>query len=412
MRPINSLPLLLSLGTALSPVGLAATVPDQRFPTESATARGSVAWTAALRFRSEQVEQAGFARSAQGSTARLRLGMKYPLAHAVQAFVEGEAVWAMNGRFNSGANGRTHYPSIADAPAAEINQAGLSWQGERNGATVGRQRIAFDNQRFIGNSGWRQNEQTFDAILLSAKPVAGWTLHYGYLDRVHRVAGDRVRDPLARERNLAAHLWHATADTLTGPLTGYAYAIEDEDAATASSRTLGLRWASTGTHGDWRWSVTLEAARQYDHAGNPLRFAHGYRFAELGAVRGPVTAKLGWERLEGDGQHALQTPFATLHAFNGWADVFLTTPPNGLDDRYASIAGTWPWAGSSPLEWSVAAHDYRPNRSGDRYGREWNASLGTKFARGWSALFKFADYRSDRFARDTRKIWVQVEWVR
>ena len=42
--------------------------------------------------------------------------------------------------------------------------------------------------------------------------------------------------------------------------------------------------------------------------------------------------KLGFERLEGNGTVALQTPLATLHAFNGWADKFLSTPANGLRD--------------------------------------------------------------------------------
>ena len=31
---------------------------------------------------------------------------------------------------------------------------------------------------------------------------------------------------------------------------------------------------------------------------------------------------------------ALQTPLATLHKFNGWADLFLTTPNAGLEDAY------------------------------------------------------------------------------
>jgi hypothetical protein len=30
--------------------------------------------------------------------------------------------------------------------------------------TLGRQRINLDDQRFVGSVGWRQNEQTFDAV--------------------------------------------------------------------------------------------------------------------------------------------------------------------------------------------------------------------------------------------------------
>ena len=41
----------------------------------------------------------------------------------------------------------------------------------------------------------------------------------------------------------------------------------------------------------------------------------------------------GYEVLGADDGAALtsfQTPLATLHKFQGWADKFLTTPPNGI----------------------------------------------------------------------------------
>ena len=48
--------------------------------------------------------------------------------------------------------------------------------------------------------------------------------------------------------------------------------------------------------------------------------------------------RVGHEVLEGNGVNALQTPLATVHAFNGWADVFVAapggsaTPIGGLED--------------------------------------------------------------------------------
>ena len=45
-----------------------------------------------------------------------------------------------------------------------------------------------------------------------------------------------------------------------------------------------------------------------------------------------------WHRPDGQ----LQTPLATLHAFNGWADMFLTTPANGLQDLYFRASYTLP----------------------------------------------------------------------
>jgi hypothetical protein len=46
-----------------------------------------------------------------------------------------------------------------------------------------------------------------------------------------------------------------------------------------------------------------------------------------------------------------------------------------------------------------------------RYGQEWNASLGFPVHGKLSGLAKLADYRSDGFARDTTKLWLQLEWA-
>jgi hypothetical protein len=163
---------------------------------------------------------------------------------------------------------------------------------------------------------------------------------------------------------------------------------------------------------DWHWIGVLEYARQRGYASNPRSFSHDYLSIEAGVKREQLEAKLGLEVLEGNGRTALQTPLATLHAFNGWADQFLITPVNGLEDRYASITGELPWRGLAPLKWTLVAHDFYPNRPGARYGQEWDASLATSLGKGWTALLKVADYQADAFGRDTRKLWLQVEWAR
>jgi hypothetical protein len=228
---------------------------------------------------------------------------------------------------------------------------------------------------------------------------------------VHRVNGDGARDPLARERALSTHLLNAAWKHGKQQLAGYAYLHRDGDVATASTSTIGMRW--TGSHplssGSLAW--TLEAARQRDHANNPLRFSHAYWLAEPAITWRGVTARAGWEHLGGDGRHSLQAPLATLHAFNGWADKFLVTPAAGLDDRYLGLGGNLgrERAGTRTA-WQLAWHDYRADRGGLRYGSEWNASLTVPLAKGLGATVKLADYRASAFARDTRKLWLQVEY--
>lgn len=371
------------------------------------------AWNAALRYRYEGVTDDAFARDAQAHTTRLRLGWRQPLGGGFVAWVEGEAVAELSDRFNSTANGETAYPVVADARAVEINQAALQWRGTRGGAVLGRQRVVLDNQRFVGNVGWRQNEQTFDAMSLDATPFEALTVRYHWLDRVHRVNGDEARDPLAPERNLDAHLFNLSVAVPPGQVIGYAYLIEDEDVAASSSRTLGLRWSGSRTRDELTFGWSVEAARQGDYGNNSADFSHDYRLIEPSLTWAGITWKAGWERLDGDGTHAFQTPLASLHAFNGWADKFLVTPAAGLEDRYLGAGakfgrGAW----QERLNWNVVYHDFQAARGDAEYGREWDAVLGLALGKGWSGALKLADYRSDGFARDTRKVWLQIEWTR
>jgi hypothetical protein len=362
------------------------------------------------RLRHEQVDDDAFSHDANADTLRLRLGLRANFGVGWSALLEGAGVASAGQHYNSGANGRTAYPAITDPRGSELNQAWLGWQGDAFGVTAGRQRLLLDNQRWVGNSGWRQHEQTYDAVALQWQPLAALTLRYDWLDRVHRVAGDDALNPLARERRLNTHLLNAAWTHDAQQWVGYAYLHEDRDVASASSETYGLRWSGKAMHDGNGPGWTLEAARQVDYANNPLHFAHSYWLLEPTWTLQGITAKLGWEHLGGNGQHALQTPLATLHAFNGWDDQFNVTPAGGLEDRYAGVGGNLGRAGlASKLGWVVSYHDYHADRGG-RYGSEWNASLSFPLATGLTGLIKVADYRADGLGRDSAKLWLQLEW--
>ncbi|MGB3380281.1 MAG: alginate export family protein, partial [Rhodanobacter sp.] len=135
------------------------------------------------RLRHEQVDDDAFSRDAAATTLRLRLGLRASFGEGWSALLEGAGVAAANEHYNSGANGRTQYPAITDPRGSELDQAWLAWQGDVFGATLGRQRLLLDNQRWVGNSGWRQHEQTFDALALQWQPLDSVTVRYDWLDR-------------------------------------------------------------------------------------------------------------------------------------------------------------------------------------------------------------------------------------
>ncbi|MEO8811073.1 MAG: alginate export family protein [Rhodanobacter sp.] len=306
------------------------------------------------------------------------------------------------------ANGRTQYPAITDPHGAELDQAWLAWQGGAFGATLGRQRTVLDNQRWVGNSGWRQFEQTYDALALQWQPASDWTLRYDWLDRVHRVAGPDAINPLARERRLDTSLFNVAYVRGVQRWVAYTYLHEDLDVSTASTATHGLRWTGSRLEAGTGPAWVAEFARQSGHANNPAACTTSYWLLEPGWTVRTFAAKLGWEHLGSDGKHALQTPLATLHAFNGWNYQF--TPPGGLEDRYLGFTGK---SGrgrlAGKLAWAVTYHDYRADR-GRRYGSEWDASLAFPLAPALSGMLKVANYRADGFGRDSAKLWLQLEW--
>ncbi len=181
--------------------------------------------------------------------------------------------------------------------------------------------------------------------------------------------------------------------------------------AQASTITTGVRWTGKHLRGENGRGWRAEFARQREHADNPLRFAHEYWRIEPSLTRHGVTWRAGWGHLGGDGSHALQTPLATLHAFNGAADKFLVTPPGGLEDRFVGAGGALGSGALADMKWTLAWHDFRADSGGD-YGSEWDASLAFPVRGKLTGLVKLADYRSAGFARDTTKVWVQLEWAR
>jgi len=363
------------------------------------------------RVRTERVDDDEFTRDARADTLRVRLGLLAGFGAGWSALLEGAGVASGDGAYNSGANGHTAYPAVTDPSGSELNQAWLAWKGDAFGAAVGRQRIQLDNQRWIGNSGWRQFEQTFDAVTTQWQPAADWTLRYDWLDRVYRVAGPDALNVLARARSLDTHLFNASYVRGGQQWTAYLYLHHDRDVVTASTATTGVRWTGTPPVSADGFGWVLEAAQQSDYAANPQHYTRSYWLLEPAYTFVGITGALGWEHLGGNGRNAVQTPLATLHAFNGWDDQFLVTPANGLNDRYATFNGkfgTSGWRGK--LAWIVSYHDYRSSHASIRYGSERDASLAFPFAKNLVGLVKAASYRADGFGRDDTRFWLQLEW--
>ncbi len=368
-----------------------------------------------LRYRFENVDQSGLAKEANASTLRTKLGYKTGKLYDFSATVEVEDVTYLgDDNFNDTINGKTTYPTVADPDSTEINHAFLTYTGIADTVLqVGRQPHNLDNQRFIGTVGWRQNDQTYDSAAIINSSIPDTTLIYSFVKNVNRIfSGEH---PLG-DLDTNTHVINASYSGIPyGKLTGYGYLIDLNDSAVfgLSSKTFGVRFAGDAeVQKDVKLLYTAEYARQSDYADNPTNYSADYYDVEGGVSFKGLAARVGYEVLGSDngGTVSFQTPLATLHKFNGWADKFLTTPAAGLEDLYAGASYKVNGTGSAidGTKLAVVYHDFSADTGGADYGTEWDASIGQTFMDHYSLLLKYADYNADTFATDTQKIWVQL----
>lgn len=359
------------------------------------------------RYRYETVDQEGFDRDADASTLRLRLGLEAAFNCTLNGFIEFEDVRAVGpDDYNSTANGKTGFPVIADPEDTELNRAWLRWRpADAADVKLGRQRIILDNARFVGNVGFRQNEQTFDALRLDYRLGENWVLRAMHVDQVNRIFGDSHPDRLLAEFDVNTQLVNLAWSTDRMTLAGYAYLYENQDIESVSTETYGLRWTGNRPlEGGIRLRGTLEFATQDPYENGAAVNDADYLHAIAGFDWGQVSADVGHEVLGGNGEYGFSTPLATLHAFNGWADIFLATPPGGLEDTYGKIAGSF-----GDLGWQLVYHDFGAERGGADYGSELDLALTYPLPFGAGGKLEYADYDADGFAADTRKIWLTLQ---
>lgn len=371
------------------------------------------------RLRWENVAQEGLERQADGMTFRLRAGAQLTSGDW-SLLAEGEGTAAPVERYDSGVNGKTSFPIVADPENIELNRLQVQFHGlTKTLVTVGRQRINIEDQRFVGSSGWRQNEQTFDAVRLEYGDAKGVRADLTFSWSVRTIWGIDGRD--ARQQAIGGNNVFATVShpTPVGTLSGFAFLVDQDETAVQgfrlSSQSYGVRLAGgRDLSATAKLNYTLSYASQSDWHRNPNNYRADYWLGDIGVEFGAAKLGIGHERLgadEGLPLTSFQTPLATLHKFQGWADKFLTTPPNGIRDWYGSAGYGWKkMAGLDAINATLAYHRFKSDRLGLHYGNEWDMMLSARKSR-WTATAKLASYNADEFATDTRKFWLQLEWA-
>tara|TARA_Y100000296_G_C5151908_1_gene246869 strand:- start:18 stop:1154 length:1137 start_codon:yes stop_codon:yes gene_type:complete len=273
---------------------------------------------AKVRFETSDVDDANDAKTANALIADVAIGYETKDFSGFKVLAEYEVVEAMKNHYAPESAG---FDVVADPETREWNRAQISYKKDGFGAVMGRQRIILDGARFVGNVGWRSNEQTFDAATLTYKKD-GLSLHYSFIDQVNGILPKFDADT-------SHHLVNAGYKVGSGKISTYAYLLEDDD-SDATLDTYGASYKGSTMADDVKVIYSAEYATQ-----STDDFDATYYAVEGGAVISGVTLALGNETLgSDDGAYGFQTPLATKHKFNGWADKFLKTPASGLSDTY------------------------------------------------------------------------------
>jgi len=363
----------------------------------------------AARLRYEAVDQDNGLDDAEALTARLRAGVEIK-AGIVSLLADAEGTLALADDYNDTLpfNGIEPFPVVADPENFELNRLQVSVMQDGIGATIGRQRIIFDNARFVGNVGWRQNEQTFDAIRGQASlgPVA--------LDATYAISQRTIFGVDSPNEHFDGDFvfLNGGVEIAGVDAKAFAYLIDYDDRIAFSSQTYGVRVeADLNLLGLLPLKADASVATQSDYGDNPVDYAAPYYSVNLNAKVAGFGVTAGYEELGSDGGiEAFQTPLATLYAFNGWADIFLTTPAFGVRDYYVTVGRNFGGVGLPPgLNANITYHQFDSDFGNLDLGSEWDASLGFK-AGPVSLLAKYANYRADAFAVDTEKLWLQAEF--
>ncbi|MEM8867867.1 MAG: alginate export family protein [Verrucomicrobiota bacterium] len=370
---------LASSVTSLSADPIEAALDDSKKQL-SETIPGTFSVNARLRYEVFDLDNGNPALDRDGTSIRVRYGYTTPDFEGFKASIEGETLSRVGGEHDD------IHPLDDAGDGTDLNQAWVSYTNADFGsAKVGRQIYALDDQRFIGHVGWRQNIQVFDAATFAYTGVEGLTVNGFYIDERHLVNGAHNET-----NSFGLNVSYAFAPAFK--LTGFYYDIEGDDVGNAgtTNKTVGARAA-----GSFKFEeLTLKYTASFATQGDVETGEEGDYFAgDLSAVFSGVTVGAGFEIMEA----GFRTPYATVHKFSGFADVFATSSltgiAQGLEDYYVYAGYTIPVGNG--IKAKVIYHWFDPETGTGDYGDELDLVAVYKLNKYLNLVGKYGSYSSD-----------------
>jgi hypothetical protein len=193
-------------------------------------------------------------------------------------------------------------------------------------------------------------------------------------------------------------------------VTPFAYLLdfgEDDPANSVNSYGVRLSGEAGGGDGALRLAYDLTWARQEDAGRNPVDFSADFVAVQARLARpGLGSLTVGYQLLgSDDGRFGFRFPLGTNHAFQGFADNFLVTPADGLQDLYLGIGGDLPWG----IQGQALYHRFWSDEGGRDLGGEIDLVASRTLTPLWSVLAKAAFFDGRGGEPETTRLWLQTE---
>ncbi len=357
---------------------------------------------------------------ANAFTTRFALGVKTGLAGIEGLSAFGQIMAVTNFGYDEYAPEQAGYALIADPQNSRVTQAYLDYKMGDTSLRAGRQMINLDDQRFIGAVGWRQMPQTYMGYTLTNSSIENLDLMAMYVTDIYGVT-----DALTKgTESVFLHADYKAMPELK--LSAYGYLLGDP---VFGSDTYGLM--ASGKVGMFNYiaeaATQQDASLEYNSLGKPdvdaMYFRGDISTNYNGFILGAAYESLG----DADGKaHGFTTPLATLHKWQGFADVFLGYTGRsgnefGLEDLYGKVGYVSPKFGKLLAIYHTFNTQETKSGFSDDVGSELDLLYTYKFSNGIDFLAKAAFFSGETNSilsqldkpvaqNDVTKYWVQLDY--
>ncbi|WP_345989652.1 hypothetical protein WCX18_03590 [Sulfurimonas sp. HSL1-2] len=272
--------------------------------------------------------------TANAFTARTRLAVEGTLLGLEGLTAKVGMTSVNNFGYNDYAPQDATYDLILDPQQAILTEGYLAYTAADTTLLAGRSFVNLDDQRFVGTVGWRQMERAYDTVTVVNKSVEGLTLLGAWVYGYQGVNSNPTTDTGSALLNVN----YKAGDALTVSLFDYMLAdIHD---------TYGVRVSGVvpveGIKFDYAASYAMQTDATLDYALDTApKIDASYYDVALGANISGLIAGAEYEVLgdaSGSSTKGFTTPLATLHKFQGWADVFLGRTAGSNNDGLADLS--------------------------------------------------------------------------